>query len=339
MERKIKLAALLAIILVTTIVLLMFKPAVSSPTSGAKLYVSPSKVEDPTLAPSSTFWINITVYNVTNMLSCEFNMSFTPGIFVTSTMAAQPIGGVSASPFIDNDDTLGYLYVKLTYRQPITVFEKDAVIFRVQYTVTNYGFTVLNLHNTTLKDSSSNLIPHEVQGGYVSIIKHDIAVTAISTSTNETYAGRSVNITVTLQNYGNIAENFTATILAGTTNLTDVKIDNLQPNETRTITYTWNTTGFSASMTAYAIKAQAQILPYETNTTNNFCVDGQVKLKLVGDVNGDGKVDIQDLIFWDTAFNSKLGDANWNPQADINGDGIVDKQDGTLIVQNYRSSL
>jgi hypothetical protein len=105
------------------------------------------------------------------------------------------------------------------------------------------------------------------------------------------------------------------------------------------MTYDWNTTGFPASNTPYIIKAQADILPYETNTTNNVYVDGSVKLKLIGDVNGDGKVDINDLMAWDAAYGSKLGDPNWNIQADINGDEIVDNQDGQLIVQNYRNSL
>jgi hypothetical protein len=64
-----------------------------------------------------------------------------------------------------------------------------------------------------------------------------------------------------------------------------------------------------------------------------------VKLKLIGDVNGDGIVDINDLVAWDAAYGSRPGDLNWNVQADINGDGVVDQQDGQLIVQNYRNSL
>ncbi len=91
-------------------------------------------------------------------------------------------------------------------------------------------------------------------------------------------------------------------------NLTSLQIQNLQPNETRIVLYDWNTSGFPASNIPYVIAAHADALPHETNTTNNVYVDGAVKLKLIGDVNGDGKVDVNDLTAWDTAYGAKTGD-------------------------------
>jgi hypothetical protein len=151
--------------------------------------------------------------------------------------------------------------------------------------------------------------------------------------------GNVVEITVTVTNYGNVPENFFTTIFANGNNITALQVLNLLPSEIRSIIYDWNTSGVPASNTPYTISAQADILPYETNTANNFFSNGSVKLKLVGDVNGDGKVDINDLTAWDAAYGSKPGDLNWNPQADINGDGVVDKLDGFLILQNYRNSV
>jgi len=38
---------------------------------------------------------------------------------------------------------------------------------------------------------------------------------------------------------------------------------------------------------------------------------------LVGDLNGDGKVNLADLVLFADAYGSKPGDLNWNPLADI----------------------
>lgn len=56
---------------------------------------------------------------------------------------------------------------------------------------------------------------------------------------------------------------------------------------------------------------------------------------LPGDVDGDGKVEIVDLILLLKAYCSHPSHPRWNPNADINGDGIVDIQDMTLIIKYY----
>ncbi len=56
---------------------------------------------------------------------------------------------------------------------------------------------------------------------------------------------------------------------------------------------------------------------------------------LLGDVNGDGSVDIYDAIILAGAYNSVPGSPNWNPNADINNDGIVDIYDAIILAGNY----
>jgi hypothetical protein len=58
-------------------------------------------------------------------------------------------------------------------------------------------------------------------------------------------------------------------------------------------------------------------------------------LGLVGDVNGDGVVNILDGILLANAFMSKPGDSNWNPKADLNGDGVVNILDAILLANNF----
>lgn len=56
---------------------------------------------------------------------------------------------------------------------------------------------------------------------------------------------------------------------------------------------------------------------------------------LVGDLTGDGVVDIFDIVIVAKAFSSVLGDPNWDQRADINGDNKVDIFDMVVLVIHY----
>ena len=47
----------------------------------------------------------------------------------------------------------------------------------------------------------------------------------------------------------------------------------------------------------------------------------------VADIDGDGDVDLGDFGLFGSAFNARLGDPNYNPDADLDGDGDVDLGD------------
>jgi hypothetical protein len=340
MEKKTTLVvAIVMMLLIATIVVFFNQSRAEMPQAGAKLYVDPMLIEEQAKSPPFTFYINISVYNVTNMVFCEFNLSYTPELIAVTLVECSKVQGQYPSPYVDADSELGYVHVKLTYKNPITLPETSASLFYIEFTALEYGSTPLDLHDTFLKDVNGYPIPHEAEDGFVRIVKHDIAIINVSTSTNETYVSRIVNVQVTTQNLGNIAENYGINVSAGGKQIAQLQVLNLQPNEIRNLTFDWNTSDFAPNMTPYTIKAEADVLPNETNVTNNIYIDGDVKLKIIGDINGDGTVNINDLTLWDSAFNSKPGEPNWNPQADINGDGIVDKEDGIQIIQNYQNSL
>jgi hypothetical protein len=56
---------------------------------------------------------------------------------------------------------------------------------------------------------------------------------------------------------------------------------------------------------------------------------------IAGDLNGDGKVSLQDLVILALAYGSKPSDAKWNPIADLDGNGVVGLTDLVILALHY----
>jgi len=77
------------------------------------------------------------------------------------------------------------------------------------------------------------------------------------------------------------------------------------------------------------------LLDSESAETPRNLVDGNVKVKMPGDVNGDGVVNSYDLFLLGKAYGSELGDPNWNPNCDFNNDDKIDDSDLSDLKKNY----
>jgi hypothetical protein len=55
----------------------------------------------------------------------------------------------------------------------------------------------------------------------------------------------------------------------------------------------------------------------------------------VGDISGDGKVDLQDLVLVAQAYGSSPGKTNWDPRCDLNSNGFVDLQDFVTVAVHF----
>jgi hypothetical protein len=56
---------------------------------------------------------------------------------------------------------------------------------------------------------------------------------------------------------------------------------------------------------------------------------------LAGDINGDGKVDLKDLVLLAFAYGSVPGDPNWDENADLDGNGRVSLTDLVTLALHY----
>jgi PKD repeat protein len=60
---------------------------------------------------------------------------------------------------------------------------------------------------------------------------------------------------------------------------------------------------------------------------------------LLGDINGDGKVDIYDVAYVAKRFGSSEGDPEYDPKADFNGDGKIDIYDVATVAKQFGKTL
>ena len=62
---------------------------------------------------------------------------------------------------------------------------------------------------------------------------------------------------------------------------------------------------------------------------------GTISLRMMGDVNGDGVVNMKDIALVARAFGSSSSSTNWNSAADLNGDGVVNMKDIALVARHF----
>ena len=161
---------------------------------------------------------------------------------------------------------------------------------------------------------------------------HDVAVTNVAFSKTVVGQGFSASINVTVANQGGYTETFNVTAYANVTAIQTETLTLTSQNST-TLTFTWNTTGFAKGN--YSISVYAWPVPGETNTTDNNFTVGMVTVTVPGDLNGDFKVGLADLVILANAYGSKPGDAKWNPNADIDGNGVVGLSDLVIMANHY----
>ena len=174
---------------------------------------------------------------------------------------------------------------------------------------------------------------------------HDVAVTNVTASDTrygltEVYPGWTVTgtpgwtvtINVTVKNYG-FVENVNVTCYYNDTIIETQENVTLYPGVNRTLTFIWNATGVDSGSSGkdYTIKAEVSTVLGETDTDDNTMVDGTIRVKIFGDVDNNGVVDIGDVLKVRLAADGIIEE----PRADLNYDGDVDDEDVSLVKLAY----
>jgi len=303
-----------------------------------KLYVDPPEIIDPSLIPPATVDINVTIDDVEGMYGYEFKLGYDENMLVCMGVVINPVlGEINYVPNLNIDNIAGVVWVNVTYyppANPITTYSPLALA-TITFRIIAMGSSVLDLYDTSLVDQTGQPIGHEIGDGFIMTLIRDVAIVNVTTSDNVTYQGRMINITVTARNEGKQSETFVVNIYHGTTLIGNHTVTDLAPDYTETtFTFSWDTTNASCCHN-YTISAEAPPLPDEIDTADNMFEDGYVKIKMLGDVNGDNKINILDISEAAQAFGSYPGHPRWNPELDLNRDDAVNMRDLSIIARLF----
>jgi len=166
----------------------------------------------------------------------------------------------------------------------------------------------------------------------------DVAISNITLAKTVVGQRYGVSVNATLQN-GVYEETFNVTVYANAAAINETRIT-LTSRNSSTITLTWDTTGFAFGN--YTLNACAWPVPGEVKIENNKCTcDIPIHVGVPGDMSGtapgvyDGIVNMKDIAYLVSLYQTKLNKPNWNPNADVNNDGVVDMKDIAIAVYYF----
>jgi hypothetical protein len=189
--------------------------------------------------------------------------------------------------------------------------------------------------------AEADIVPNEVDtsdntliNGKVMILTkiHDISITELRIP-DVIYQTWIVNIIVKVKNKGDLPESFEIKVLSDGNLIGSKLITDLAPITELTIDFTWNTANV-APCHNYTIIAEASQVPYELNVTDNIAVC-IVKVRYMGDVNGDGIVDVSDILSIAGSYGAYPPSTRWNPYYDLDRNYVIDIMDLLLVATNY----
>jgi hypothetical protein len=168
---------------------------------------------------------------------------------------------------------------------------------------------------------------------------HEITLLEVEPFAAAVYEGNSLNVTVTVKNKGLNVESFNVTVLYDGAIISKQEVVDMATGAVLNLTFPWNTTLVVPNVN-YTISAEADVVAGELAIADNIFVDGEVFVKIAGDANGDGTVDIFDVgtvsAHWYPG--PPVGPLGYDWHVDINDDGAIDIFDIGIVSANWRRS-
>lgn len=177
---------------------------------------------------------------------------------------------------------------------------------------------------------------------------HDVAVSNVIAWPTFALPISVVHVNVTVENQGTCNENFSLIVHAENMTIQTVNVVDLAPAQTETLTLEWKLYPFRAMIFPpprpydkpmvenVTIWAEADVVAGEVDTSDNVYIDGEVTIIWwLGDVDGDGDIDIFDLVYLVGRYGSEQGDPRYDPLLDFNQNGKIGIYDIVISVSSY----
>lgn len=305
----------------------------------AKLHVIPDSITGPQWVPQTNFTIKIAVEDVEDLYGYEFNLAYDSDILTCyGIILNTPLGEMHFTTSFSINGTLGEVWVKTEFYSPavpITTYT-NLTLVTLFFKVDKIGESTLHLFDTNVTDTEGRPIVHDTTDGYFATLIVDIGILNAEAYPSKVYESWIVTINVTVLNKGDLTETFDIDIYYDNSSVETLTVQNLAPSEERTLTSEWDTTGVIPYCDYnYTIRAEVLPLTYELNKSDNSFTNGKISVKLMGDINGDGVVELLDFSLMTDAYGSYPGHIRWNPDCDLNQDGIVELTDFLVLSNNY----
>jgi hypothetical protein len=297
--------------------------------------------------------VYIDVKDVTHLYAWEFQLNYDKDkLDLTSTAI---VSGGLATPTQTfqslTNETTGHLWwaVSTTYPNTTGISYASHHIFEIHFHAIAAGDATLDLHDTVLSDNTGTAIAHTDVDGTVSVKTRDLTVTNIKIDDlgcnlykNDTHANGTpyfYPVEVTVHNTGTAAaesfhvklEVFYGAVSKGSAELV---VASLAAGANATVNFTslfhpMDTTPTTKYKLTATVDSQTEVV--EDNESNNTLDKTGIEVTVMGDINGDGTVNILDAVVMALVWTATPSDVWWNIKADINHDGVIDIYDGTRI--------
>lgn len=162
----------------------------------------------------------------------------------------------------------------------------------------------------------------------------EIVHTRVNVTASKTVVGLGYTLPAncTVRNEGDLSETLNVTVYVNSTFILS-RVLTLQGRSSSTFIFTWNTTGYAYGQ--YDVGAMTNATQGGTGAEYNAYIDGPVFVTIPGDVNGDGKVRIDDVLAVAQAFGSNVGDSRYRANLDINSDQKTRVDDVLVAAQHF----
>jgi hypothetical protein len=292
-----------------------------------------------------TFSVNITISDVSDLGGWEFKLYYLSSNLNGTSIIEGPFLKKGGSTYFGNisftdnyNATHGIVWATCTLLGPSSGVDGNGTLAVIKFKARQLGTSVLSLSDTWLSDSQP--IPHVALNGIVHILPHDVAITNLTLFKTIIGQGLTAKVDVDILNQGNFTETFNVTVYASITLIT-TQMSTLTTGDFTTITFTWDTTGFEKGN--YTISAYAWPVPGETDTADNTLTNGSISVVILGDVNGDGIVEMMDFYILSKHYmhtppdDHPIGTLLYTEcfNADVNNDGTVEMMDFYILSQHY----